>query len=463
MSATRRLAGAVLALAIGALALSSPSASARGLTTGFYEPSYLSPDAKVRDTWFSRTVQENARIVRIGVNWSSVAGSNPPANPTNPADPDYDFSRIDAAVKSARAHHLQVMLTLQSAPTWAEGPDRPRRADPGTWKPNARDFGRFAEAVARRYSGSFDGLPRVRFFQAWSEQNLAIWLAPVWNGKKPAAPDRYRQMLNAFYAGVKRAQPGAKVVSGGLAPYGDPPGGDRMRPLVFLKHLFCLNNKLKPTCRAKPHFDILAEHPINLAAGPLKHAPHPGDVAVPDMPEVRQVLRAAERAGHVRPAGRHPLWVTELFWSTHRGSPFAVRPLMQARWIEQAFYKLWTAGVSVVMNFEIRDEKFHPHAPTSTIQSGTFFYDGRKKPSFRSFRFPLVTHRRSKRAVGVWGKAPRGGELLIQGRRGGGWRTMKRLHVRRGQVFNIPLRPHGARAVRGKVGGLTSLAWPLGR
>jgi hypothetical protein len=121
------------------------------------------------------------------------------------------------------------------------------------------------------------------------------------------------------------------------------------------------------------------------------------------------------------------------------------------------------AGVSVVMNFEIRDEQFFRHRPGATVQSGTFFYDGRKKPSFRSFRFPLVTHRRSKRVVGVWGKAPRAGELAIQGRRRGGWRTMKRLHVRRGQVFNVPLRPHRARALRGKVGGITSLAWPLGR
>jgi len=253
------------------------------------------------------------------------------------------------------------------------------------------------------------------------------------------------------------------VVSGGLAPYGDPPGGDRMRPLVFLRDLFCLNDKLKPTCAAKTHFDILAEHPINLTGGPLAHAPHPGDVSVPDMPEVRQVLRAAERAGHVRPSGRHPLWVTELFWQTHPPSPYGVAPRRQAKWIEQAFYKLWTAGVSVVMNFEIRDEKFNPHHAASTIQSGTFFYSGRKKPSFRSFRFPLVTHRRSKRAVGVWGKAPRGGELALQARRGGGWHTVKRLHVRGGEVFTARIRPHGAAALRGQVGGITSLAWPLGR
>jgi hypothetical protein len=253
------------------------------------------------------------------------------------------------------------------------------------------------------------------------------------------------------------------VVSGGLAPYGDPPGGNRMRPLVFLRRLFCLNDKLKRTCGAKSHFDILAEHPINLTGGPSQHAPHAGDVAVPDMPEVRQVLRAAERAGNVRPVGRHPLWVTELFWSTHPGNPFSVRLRTQAKWIEQAFYKLWAAGVSVVMNFEIRDEKFDPHHPTSTIQSGTFFYDGRKKPSFRSFRFPLISHRRSKRVVVAWGKAPRGGVLVIQGRSGGGWRTLKRLHVHRGQVFNVPLKPHRARALRGKIGGITSLAWPLGR
>ena len=43
---------------------------------------------------------------------------------------------------------------------------------------------------------------------------------PQWHGKAPASPSRYRLMLNAFYEGVKRAQPDARVISPGTGPYG---------------------------------------------------------------------------------------------------------------------------------------------------------------------------------------------------------------------------------------------------
>ena len=39
--------------------------------------------------------------------------------------------------------------------------------------PNAREFGEFAKAIARRFGGGFDGLPRVRYWQVWNEPNLS--------------------------------------------------------------------------------------------------------------------------------------------------------------------------------------------------------------------------------------------------------------------------------------------------
>jgi hypothetical protein len=420
----------------------------------------------VRATWLDRAVRERAGIVRIDVRWRGVAMSKP-VDPTNPSDPAYDFSSLDNAVKDARARGLDVYLTVFDAPSWAEGGDRPQNAFPGTWKPIPGNLGDFAQALATRYSGTSLGLPRVRFFQAWNEPNLSEYLSPQWGaGNRAESPTQFRRMLNAFYAGIKRAQPGAKVISAGIAPNGDPPGGLRMRPLIFLRHLFCLNAKLKPTrCHAKPHLDVFADHPITTSGGPHRHALSHNDVFVADFPKVRRLLRAAERAKHVRPGGHHPLWVTELWWITNppNQSPFSFSPQKQARFIEEAFYMLWKQGVRVVVNQQIRDAQYNPQNPLATLQTGVFFFDGSPKPSARTFMFPFVTHRKSRTRVGAWGKSPSSGSLQIQRRRGGGWRTVKKLGVRRGQVFTPSLRLRGAAELRAKVGATASKAWHQGK
>lgn len=62
-----------------------------------------------------------------------------------------------------------------------------------------------------------------------------------------------------------------------------------------------------------------------------------------------------------------------------------------------------------------------PPNPTyvDTLQSGIFFLDGRRKPSYAAFRFPFVTQRLGRDRVMVWGNAPLRGRVLIQRRLGG--------------------------------------------
>ena len=62
-------------------------------------------------------------------------------------------------------------------------------------------FGDFANAVASALLRNFAGLPRVRYFQAWNEPNLSVYLTPQYKGKNEVAAGHYRRMLNAFYAG----------------------------------------------------------------------------------------------------------------------------------------------------------------------------------------------------------------------------------------------------------------------
>jgi hypothetical protein len=456
------VAGGATALLLATVFVASAVAEARGLKTGFVDnPLFTSSDALLRNMWLDRAADDGADIIRINVDWADVAAAKP-ANPTDPMDPAYDFSSLDEAIKSAHARGLSVMLTVLEAPPWAEGRNRPEGLHPGVWKPDPHAYGQFAQALATRYSGSFLGLPQVKYFEAWNEPNLTYYLAPQWRGKRRVAPERYRQLLNAFYSGIKTAQPGATVIGGAVSPFGDPsnnptyPGNPRIRPLTFLRDLFCLDRKLKGTkCGAKPHLDVLSQHPINTTNPPNYSAISPDDVEVADFHNVRRVLRAAERAHHVRPSGRHGLWVTEFWFFTNPPSKIGVPVKKEARWVEESMYLLWQQGASAVVNFRIQDSR--PGPP-----SGVFFHGGRKKPSYTSFRFPFVTQRRSKDRVGVWGKAPESGTLKVQKRISSGWRTLDTLPVHGGRLFTPTIRLRGKAKLRGVIGDSHSLAWPQG-
>jgi hypothetical protein len=464
---------ALVGIALVLSATGATAAYAHGLKLGFANGATLQdPNPSTRGMWFNRAVDARAQIVRLSVFWKAVA-RNRPAHPTNPGDPDYNFSDLDAAVKDAKRRHLDVVLGVFRAPDWAEGKNRPSgdAVPPGAWKPNAHAFGQFAQALGKRYSGHYRGLPRVRYFEVWNEPNITKFLAPQWQGKKAVSPGIYRRLLNSFYTGVKKTQPGAKVLGGALSPFGDSrthpldPSRPRLRPLVFLRKLLCLKHNLKPTkCPAKPHFNILSQHPLNFNKPPHYHPHNRNDIQVATFGSLRRTLRAGERAHHVRPRHHHQLWATEYSWYTNPPNPTGVSPTTQAKWIEQGFYLLWKEGASVVINFPLRDET---RDPTQTISrwatSGIFYHDGQKKPSFNSFRFPFVTDRRSKRKVLAWGKAPVSGKLKIQQRRHGHWKTRTRLKAHKGRIFKRTLRLRGKADLRAKVGNDTSLVWHQGK
>ncbi|MGE5858041.1 MAG: hypothetical protein ACM31K_06135, partial [Solirubrobacterales bacterium] len=132
-----RLAGLALLLPLGLLALAGPApARSQGLVTGFAGiEKYQSSNPAERAVWLDRTVQAEAGMVRLSIVWKDIA-PNRPSDPTNPGSASYNFSGLDGPVREARARGLQVLLTVNVAPAWAEAPGRPADREPGTWKPN---------------------------------------------------------------------------------------------------------------------------------------------------------------------------------------------------------------------------------------------------------------------------------------------------------------------------------------
>ncbi|HET6864311.1 MAG TPA: hypothetical protein VFH80_00230 [Solirubrobacteraceae bacterium] len=459
------------------VAAGAARASAQGLTTGFSaDPALTDGTAEADTVWAPRAVEEGASIVRINVIWSQVAPSVRPASfaPADPSSPGYNWTAVDAAVRALSGQGLQVLLNITGAPTWAEGPSPPAGVSPGSWRPDPRQFASFATAAALRYDGGFPDplqpgalLPRVRYWQPWNEPNLSLYLSPQWTGSQhgwqPASPGIYRQLLNAFYGAVKRVSSSNFVVTAGTAPYGDPPGGQRMPPVAFDRTLFCLrgNARLTPlSCPNPPHFDALSHHPYGIQ-GPLWHALNPDDAAVPDIYKLARVLRAAEHAGHVEPSGPKQLWATEISWDSSPPDPDGVPVAEQARWLEQALYVLWRQGVSTVLWLQIVDS---PPVPNygSTYQAGLYYLTGAPKPAAQAYRFPFVTRRLNHGHIQAWLRAPRGGELVIQEQRRGRWAVLRRMLVRTDQVVQAVLPVRGRAVLRAQADPDTSLPWTQG-
>jgi hypothetical protein len=448
------------------------------LTTGFSSEPVLTGDTSaIRAKWIQRAVSEGTGMVRVNVPWAQIAPPVRPAgfNPTDPSSPGYNWAPADGPIKDLAHAGIKVLVTILSAPTWAEGRNRPSYVRNGTWEPNARQFAAFATAAAKRYSGSFQDpsnpgskLPAVHYWQAWNEPNLDFYLSPQWTRTghtyQPASPNIYRGLLNAFYAAVKGVSTSNFVVTAGTAPYGDPPGidppgDDRMPPVQFDRFLFCENGNanLTPTsCPNPPHLDALAHHPYAFGGGPTWHARNTDDAAVPDIYKLANVLHAAEREHHVLPAGPKQLWVTEISWDSDPPDPSGAPINQHARWVENALYVLWSEGVNTILWLQIADA---PGPNYFLSKGGMYYLRGTPKPAATALRFPFVTQRKDSQTVQAWLRPPAGGYVRIQVLQSGQWKTLRALLLQRHQVFVTTLKLTGNATLRAQVGSQTSLTW----
>ena len=395
-----------------------------------------------------------------------------PARPTDADDPAYRWDALDQAVRNAAGAGLAPLVALTGAPEWAEGPGRPASAQPGSWRPDAVAFGAFATALARRYDGSWPDplrpgstLPRARDFQPWNEPNLDAYLAPQWTrgrgGFSNTGATLYRDLLNAFYRGIKASQPQATVVSAGTAPFGDPqPGGRRTMPARFLRNVLCVSATGRRTCAHRVSFDAIAHHPYSVGA-PTRSALNPDDVSIPDLGRLTRPVRDAVRLGQALPRGPKPLWITEISYDSSPPDPDGVPAARHARWTQQAIALLARQGASVITWYLIRDQAPEPSFG-ETNQSGMFLRDGTAKQAATAFGFPLAVTRRRSTTARVWLRAPAAGIVRIERRVEGRWALALTVGARRHEVVERVVRRKGATALRARQAGATSLSWPLG-
>ncbi len=107
-------------------------------------------------------------------------------------------------------------------------------------------------------------------------------------GTTAVSPTHYREMLNATYSAVKAVDPAMLVVTGGPSPYGDPPGGDRVRPVQFYREL---------ALRAAGEEEEEEEGRLEASIRESAKLPRPGEVRR-SRPQPDQHQRGGDALGH---------------------------------------------------------------------------------------------------------------------------------------------------------------------
>jgi hypothetical protein len=428
----RPLAVALLLL----LALAAPASASSGYEVGMADDRLLfASDASAAEAateWRAAGVDSVRIFARWGAHVPDPAATTRPDgfDPSDPADPRYDWRGLDRAVGAVTGAGMKVVLGVTGwGPVW--GSEFPVRRNP-RWKPDPERFAAYATAVARRYAGLVDR------YIVWNEPNVALWLQPQSQcsagGRCTAyAPHHYRRLVRAAEPAIRAADPGAQVAIGALAPRGTSGTSQNgnLRPLSFIRALGCVDGRYRRvrtgSCRgfAAPIADRFAYHPHGLKLSPTQRDPQRDQAHLADLGRLTGVLDRVQRAGglRVRGASRMPLELDEYAYQT---SPpdriLGVSRTAQAAYIQQSAYLAWRhPRVRSLFWYVWRDEPLA--GGSGGWQSGMFFVDGAAKPAILAFARPFWAERRDRRAVILWGQSRpgEGHEVRVERRTGRRW------------------------------------------
>ncbi len=278
MTMARRL----IPILVVALLAAMPAAAQAYLPEGFVG---ISPQNAGTQKDYELMAEAGIKSVRQPLVWAAV-------EPENPAFAERQWGYFDHEVRLAAKAGMEVFPFLVNSPEWvaAEGIDLPVRT-----ASQQRAWASFVRAVVNRYGegGGFwreeEEVPYVpmRRFEIWNEQNIVSFASDP-------EPKRFAQVIRIAGRVIHRAQPGAKVIVGGLfgRPLQIPPNvasGD------FLARMYGAG-------RVKAFFDGVALHPY-----------------VADAQAMTAQLRNLRRIMRSHGDAETPLYITELGWGSANG------------------------------------------------------------------------------------------------------------------------------------------------
>jgi polysaccharide biosynthesis protein PslG len=329
-----------------------------------------------------RTIKQlGLTVVRVTLDWDE----------TEPSPTEYNWKRADRLLGALHRQGISPLVTLWGTPEWASANGSPN-APPN----RGSDFQRFARAIATRYR-------YVHYWLIWNEPNKVQWLNPV-------SPSLYvTRLLNPGYAGIKAANPSAKVGGGVTAPRGGKGG---MTSVDFLLGM----------ARARARLDAYAHNPYPVYPG---DTPNTGscDCKVLTMASLSRLLGLVDRA-----FPRARIWLTEYAYQTKPPDPYGVSYTLQARYIGEAARKVFTTPkVDLLIQYLFRDEP-----DLARWQSGLETVSGKAKPSMDAMMLPLAQVGRHGTRTTIWGQVRPGSgrrEYALQRWTGSRWASLGGLQL----------------------------------
>ena len=97
-----------------------------------------------------------------------------------------------------------------------------------------------------------------------------------------------------------------------------------------------------------------SHHPYT-SGGPTHRASNRDAISLGDMLKMKRALNAAIEQGRFASSRPVAFWVTEFGWDTAPADPKGVPLQLHARWVSEALYRMWYAGVSLVTWYRLRD------------------------------------------------------------------------------------------------------------
>jgi hypothetical protein len=352
--------------------------------------------------------------------------------------PTRNWDRYDNLVKEATKLGMRVYFTLTGpGPRYGHRKAPPsQRANSGTFKPIPTRFRSFAEAVGKRYSGTYrdengvrQPLPRVALWSIWNEPNQPGWLSPQWEGDVPTSPVLYRELYQAGYEGLVRSGHGEDaILIGETAPLGSETKGPRngIKPVPFLRELVCLKADgtayAGPEAAARKCDDFakkgplkavgFAHHPYTKKGAPTVAPKTPDEITMGNIGSLGPFLDTiAAQSGGLIPGGL-PIFLTEFGYEsnppdTRNGIPL----LRQAQFNQLAEFLAYNdPRVLATTQFLVRDVGPVTKYPKGsrlywfTYQSGLYTVGGRAKPAAFAYTLPLVVYVAGEGLTGFWGQ-----------------------------------------------------------
>ncbi len=295
-----------------------------------------------------------AQWIRIDLGWEDY-------QPFATSAPD--FTRLDDVVAAANARNLKLLVTLGYPPKWAR--QTSCAATAACPPASVTEFAQFAREVATRYA------PKgLHGWEIWNEPNIAAW-AP---GPDPAA---YTALLTATAKAIRKADPHADILLGGLAAQQPAPGAPYLSVYDFLTAVGQAGG-LKSV-------DGVGYHPYPTNGTITASAPFQAISSAP-----KNIVEALAEQG----AGQLPIWITEtgadvIEENAQHPDPAIVRAQTQTQTrVATDLVPVLGANRHVAAMFWFSDHD----GPTAALHFGLRSATGEKRPSFAALQAAITAY-----------------------------------------------------------------------